>query len=676
MAGRSYEGANECDRAIQHYQAYLTYDSTLSDLIQTWIGDCHASDGRHPDAIGAYRQALEATEDTSTQVGLREKIAKAYMTIKEYEASVAEYDAILEVAQIGDYRAKIEYMAGQALAAAGQSDAAFARYQRAVDNYPEAEYAYFSLVELVYGGAEVDEFQRGLIDYYAGATYPDAYGASIRAFDRYLSSETPERSAEALYYKALGQRAIGQLGDALATLEQTLTGYPDSEIAAQALYEKGATSALAGDSDMAVSTYQAVADKFPKSDLAPEALWRGARLCREQGTYATAAEIYERLQADFPDTGDPDAALWYAGLARYRANEMDQAIGNWQTLLAIYPESIYAPKTRYWLGKAGAEPEEADIAGYWEQLEQEIPNTYYALRIAQLESGEPLTVTRWISAPLEPYPWDGTAFEQEVLTWLREWVDVPGGTASLSLPPEVAHSADFLRGQTLLEVTLRPMALEIFERVQGSAQDDPLALAALGRFFYERGLYGLAAGSAERVADLWPEGSIHDAPLPLRTMASPLAFTDLLSAEAESQDLDPLLLAALIRQESLFEPAATSWVGARGLAQVMPATGQSIAEELGFKDFEVDELYRPWISIRFGAYYLAAQLQRFDHQLPVALAAYNGGPGNALQWLEDAGSDLDLFVEVITAVQSRLYLQGIYEQYEIYKQLYRPDEPL
>jgi soluble lytic murein transglycosylase len=148
-------------------------------------------------------------------------------------------------------------------------------------------------------------------------------------------------------------------------------------------------------------------------------------------------------------------------------------------------------------------------------------------------------------------------------------------------------------------------------------------------------------------------------------------YADVVSAEAENRSLDPLLLAALIRQESLFEPAAESWVGARGLGQVMPATGQSIAQDLGVEDFEVDDLYRPAVSIQFGAYYLASQLERFDDQILVALAAYNGGPGNALQWLESGGDDLDLFVEVITAVESRLYLQAVLENYIVYERLYR-----
>jgi soluble lytic murein transglycosylase len=105
---------------------------------------------------------------------------------------------------------------------------------------------------------------------------------------------------------------------------------------------------------------------------------------------------------------------------------------------------------------------------------------------------------------------------------------------------------------------------------------------------------------------------------------------------------------------------------------VMPATGEGIARSLNMGDFVLDDLYRPWVSVRFGAFYLGVQLGRFDNQILIALAAYNGGPGNTIHWLESGGDDLDLFVEVIGASQSRIYLQRVYEQYIIYETLYRP----
>jgi len=81
-------------------------------------------------------------------------------------------------------------------------------------------------------------------------------------------------------------------------------------------------------------------------------------------------------------------------------------------------------------------------------------------------------------------------------------------------------------------------------------------------------------------------------------------------------------------------------------------------------------LFRPYASIAFGAYYLWEQLNGFEFNTVVGLAAYNAGPGNAASWLATSGSDPDFFVEAIGFPSTRLYVQRIYEHYHTYRQLY------
>jgi soluble lytic murein transglycosylase len=672
MAARAYQAVNQCAEAVPLYEAYLADDTPLADVVYEWIGDCHAADQQPEAAMAAYRKALEATRDRGVQVGLREKIAGAYLALEDYDAALAEYDAILDVARIEDYRARIEYQAGQVLSFAGQTEAAHARYRRDVNRYPEAEYAYLSLVELVDAGVEVDEFQRGLVDYYAGATYPDAYGAAIRAFDRYLESDPAARADEALYYKALSQRALEQPAAALETLEALVVGYPESKQLPRAWMAKATTLARMGEEDLAVKAYQDLAAFFPADELAPKALWQAATLREGSGVFDEAAKLYEDVQAAFPAFDNADEALWRAGLALYRTGNRERAVADWQALLDKYPASDYRPKSLYWLGKLEAAEGSQEGGEYWDRLVEAVPGTYYALRVEQTRSADSLTSTRLITAAVEPPVWDAAEAEAQILPWLRGWTLVPTDTNLTILPVTLTQRLDFRRGEALLAVGLRREALDAFDGVRAAAWEDPVALAQLSLDFHERGLHGLAARTASRLAGLWPEGDIQAAPLALQRLAYPLIYADLLSTEAREQGLDPLLLAALVRQESLFEPAAESYAGARGLGQVMPATGEGIARNLGMSDFVLDDLYRPWVSIRFGAYYLGLQMSRNDDQILIALAAYNGGPGNTLRWLEASGDDLDLFVEVITAAQSRIYLQRVYEQYLIYEALYRP----
>jgi soluble lytic murein transglycosylase len=676
MAARAYHAMNECPSAISLYETYVSSETVLADMVYGWIGDCRVVGADLEGAMLAYQQALAATKDRGVEVNLREKIAGIHLAQAEYDAALGEYDAILDVARIDSYRAKIHYLAAQALIAAGRTEEAYARYRRAIDDYPDAEYAYLSLVALVEAGIEVDEHQRGLVDYYAGATYPDAYGAAVRAFDRFLASEPTAKVDSALYHKASALQALDQFEAALETLEALITGYPESEWSARAWLDKGANLAGMGDNDAAVKAYQDLAAFFPDDELAPIALRRAARLREAEGAYDEAAALYESVQVNFPGFEDADEALWRSGLSLYRLGALDEASASWQSLVDKYPDSPYYAKGLYWLGKLAAQDGSGAEGDYWDKLIAEAPNTYYALRVEQIRAGDSLTATRLITDAVEPPAWNATETEAEILAWLRDWTNVSTDTVDLSLPEAVTRRLDFQRGEALLAAGLRRDALGAFDSVRASAWGNPVRLAQLSIYFAEQGLYGLAARTASRLAGLWPEGTMSETPVELQRLAYPLVYADLLSAEAGARELDPLLLAALIRQESLFEPIAESYAGARGLGQVMPATGTGIANSLDMEDFVLDDLYRPHVSILFGAFYLRAQMKRFDNQILVALAAYNGGPGNTLRWIEAGGEDLDLFVEVISATQSRLYLQRVYEQYLIYERLYRSAEPV
>jgi soluble lytic murein transglycosylase len=126
-----------------------------------------------------------------------------------------------------------------------------------------------------------------------------------------------------------------------------------------------------------------------------------------------------------------------------------------------------------------------------------------------------------------------------------------------------------------------------------------------------------------------------------------------------------------MRQESLFERGIRSSVGARGLMQIMPTTGQEIFGRMGWPaGFTPNDLDRPLVSIRMGLDYLDDQRAYLGGDLYGALAAYNGGPGNAAVWHGLAGGDPDLFVEIIRFEETRRYIRSIYEIYSIYRRFY------
>jgi soluble lytic murein transglycosylase len=151
----------------------------------------------------------------------------------------------------------------------------------------------------------------------------------------------------------------------------------------------------------------------------------------------------------------------------------------------------------------------------------------------------------------------------------------------------------------------------------------------------------------------------------------PLPYPDLILANAEQHGLDPLLIAALIRQESTFSASARSSATAVGLAQVLPSTGRAIARALGRSDFTTDDLLRPIVSVELGAHHLASQLTAFGGLTYPALAAYNAGGGPVNGWLRRFGAaDVDLFAERIPYPETSDYVRVVYENYRLYRRLY------
>ena len=198
----------------------------------------------------------------------------------------------------------------------------------------------------------------------------------------------------------------------------------------------------------------------------------------------------------------------------------------------------------------------------------------------------------------------------------------------------------------------------------------------LANHLYDIGLYRSAIFAAREVlslAGLQSQSASLTAPAYFNHVRYGLYYHDLILAEEQRYNLDPLFMFSVIRQESLFEGFVRSSAGARGLMQVIPSTGAQIASELGWPlGYEEDNLYRPYVSIRFGSYYLNKNRNLLGGSVYGSLAAYNAGPGNALVWKDLAGDDPDLFLEIVRFEETRNYIRFIYEIYDTYRKLYSP----
>lgn len=707
--GVAYEQAGQYDEAIKTYRGSIIPDDPINVYIYQRIGDVGLKTTAYTDTIAAYRAGIATTDDKGFQVHLREGIAQAELKRGDPAAAIAQYDAILDVAKIEAYRAKILRLAGEAHLAAGEPDRAHERFLEAVNRYPDTYDSYLALVELVDDEIPVDDFQRGLVDYYA-----QAYQPAIDAFERYLNSAgvmtttivttdddalvplppitnltttttisqivpppigagpTPlPKAADAIWTMARSQQAAGQYHNAINTFQRLIDEYPNYPDAAEAHLQIGQTLVSQDRIDEAKATFRDFARRFPNHRLAAEALWQAARLEMDGDLLSAAYASLHDLATRYPGSEYAIDALYWAGQSAFKLGNYEDAIAAWTDLTTTYPTSELASFGSYWRAKSLLKLDRvAEADRVLTQLAQN-SDDYYVLRARDLLANrQPEPVPLILPTETE------LALEQaEAEAWLGQWLGLAGTENLAALSSQVRADPAFQRGAGLLDLGLRDEALVEFETVQDDWWDDALAMYQLALYFRDQGLSRLSIVTAARLNFLSPARAIEDAPMFIQRLYYPIYFEDVIFAEAATYNLDPALVLAIVRQESLFERSAHSIAGARGLMQVMPGTGEYAATRGDLGTYEADQLWLPYLNIRYGTWYINQQLGLFDNNQFAALAAYNAGPGNVLDWIKTS-DDLDIFVESIPYRESRVYIRRIYTNLSAYRRIYGAPTPV
>jgi soluble lytic murein transglycosylase len=189
------------------------------------------------------------------------------------------------------------------------------------------------------------------------------------------------------------------------------------------------------------------------------------------------------------------------------------------------------------------------------------------------------------------------------------------------------------------------------------------AVHGAGRILNPRRLLFVCLALAVSAAYLWRSQGFWNALSPVTNKAE-------LYSLAGKTKVDPLLLAAIVRAESGFNPAAQSSRGALGLMQLMPATARQMAGELKFNYQDGDDLYTQDINLTLGAFYFARQLRAFHGNLVLALAAYNAGPAKVRAWaLDPWGRDQDDLIAALPLASTRSYVHRVLWYYRQFKKL-------
>ena len=193
----------------------------------------------------------------------------------------------------------------------------------------------------------------------------------------------------------------------------------------------------------------------------------------------------------------------------------------------------------------------------------------------------------------------------------------------------------------------------------------------LCRLYATIGEYLKSIQLASKIESEIQQSDEHSFPYVLETVKYPLAYWDIIKKQADQNNLDPLLVAAIIRQESAYDPEAVSSANAKGLMQIIPKTGRRVASKIGLKNFKTSQLHDPDINILLGTTYLAELLDEYDGNLYRSLAAYNAGPDATNKWWPEKDEiEQEIVVENITYRATRNYVKRVLRNQHYYHTIY------
>jgi len=486
-----------------------------------------------------------------------------------------------------------------------------------------------------------------------------ALQAAIRARAQATPAERDEHAAAFQLLRGIAALKGAAWGQAQLHFDGVIDATRDEAVLGEALWGR-ALSLRRRDLDLeAAAAYRSLGRGLPRHLRAAEALEHAARLCRLHDEHRLADRDLMALAAEAPESKPGLWARWQLGWRALRAGRWEEAATTLETLRREAPtrrawtRGRLGERALFWQAVALERGGDAARAlGLRRELLRSVPLSYYGLvtlaRHPQLASEVPPAVP-----PSAPGPASAAAAGEQALATLTARPETAPARALLKagLPRRARQELRHL----LRANHLGPTEVDALAALHAACGDVSLAYRTV-RF---RGDFGAWPGPATRTR--WER-------------YHPRPYSEFVQAAARAEGLDPLLLWAVMRQESGFLPGARSGAGAMGLLQLLATTGRSMAYEVGSVRWKAPrQLYDPETNVRLGAHFIARLLRRYEGRLPLVLAAYNAGPGYVDRWqerfghLDDAG-----FTEEAVIERAQGYVKQVLQAYGAYHYLYGP----
>lgn len=449
-----------------------------------------------------------------------------------------------------------------------------------------------------------------------------------------IAIESPSPPPHLYYLAARTRDRLGLYGEAERMLSEYLRRWPQGADAPDATINLARSVAAMGRVDQAMELFDAYERNWPGHVRMSNLPWYRGSLLAENGQWGRALPYFRETLARYPGNTTADDAHFYLCLGLHLTGDPGAA-DEFARFIARWTESVYSPPARYYHGVILAEAGNPQGQAILERLIGEKPESL------------PASFAReYLRLP----PWEPHFIHEPLEHWMTRNNRAP------AQPPESAVTGAFL-----VAAGRREWALDLFR----AAETEVGGAFRLAPFYAMHGIWERGPWAAYTMWSL--EGA--NRPLELWRLRYPMAWEDQVRNACERYGLDPLLIWSIMKQESGFSPGVYSTAGARGLLQMIPGTSEHVAADMGWDHFSPDELYEPAVSIEYGTACISAYSREMGGRVHETLAAYNGGPHNALRW--GAGTaDTREFYSRITFNETKKYVEIVSHNYAIYRAIW------
>ena len=622
-------------------------DHVLRDYLLLFAADCLFQTQDHAAAEG-YLQELAGRAESLLHGEAEELLARLYLSAGRPADAIPIYARLARESSGSEEGTRFRYELAGSYRQAGRTAEALTALEEIITGHPASREALTALEEY---RALRDEPLDGEMIYRAGEVFfhQRRYQQAADEWDRF-AGEHPrhELASRALFSSARAHFRFGRYRAARERCRRVLAEYPDSDWQTSCHFLLARCDEAAGLSEQAAERYRLFAATYSWSQLADDALQRLAWMAERAGRLAEAEEEYWNLSRRYGTRENASLALWRSALYALHRGDTATARSRLHRLLRRRTGREYDDGAHYWIARTyAADGDRRQADRQMEKVIQRSGEGYYADRA---------------SAWLQRESRAGDEGPDQLADLLAGMMESSSGELSGRLRLRLS------KGRELVRLGLLSRARQELREVHLSAHRHPAVVGDLLRLYEDHQLPGDALRLAARLQTRWPGQRVRQA---LRYHLYPRGYAELVEAEAESTVTDPYLLLALMRTESMFDPLARSPAGARGLMQIMPATGREIAGRVGAPGGDETALFDPRWSIRMGAYYLGEQLRTYGGRVHFALAAYNAGPGNTDRWLRRLGDiDEELFAELIDFRETREYIKKVLTAWVRYRKVW------